>query len=59
MEERSKLYGSTVSVSSAGWRVGRDLKCSLPEENYHYNNLLRTRWERGFLLETVSPVRDA
>jgi hypothetical protein len=42
MEERSKLYGSTVSVSSAGWRVGRDLKCSLPEENYHYNNLLRS-----------------
>ena len=46
MEERSKLYGSTVSVFSAGWRVSRDLKWSLPEENYHYNNLLGTERPR-------------
>jgi hypothetical protein len=30
-----------VSVSSADWWIGTDLKSSLPEENYHYNYLLR------------------
>jgi len=46
MEERRKLYGPIVSVSSAGWRIGRDLKRSLPKENYHYNNLLRNERPR-------------